>query len=87
MNLDSREKIRLATEAEAKLAKALARLGIAVAEVNLCQAEFASHIPSHWPEGSSQQFEEAEDRYEAVAEAREELTRAKGSLAELERAR
>jgi hypothetical protein len=87
MSDDTRDLIRQAGEAEARLDKAMARLRIAVAEVSLAQATFLVSSGSHWPHGSTQHSEESSDRFEGVLCARAELSDARAKLARLERRR
>jgi hypothetical protein len=63
----------------------MAHVKIALAAANLAQARFVCLAPSHWPAGSPQRAEEAEDRHYAVSLAGEELANAKSELARLEK--
>ncbi|SLJ88354.1 hypothetical protein SAMN06295987_101793 [Novosphingobium mathurense] len=81
---DTRQRLERAVDAEKAMHRSAAGLAIAIADLKLRHAQFAWLAPSHWPEGSPQQCEESEERHYRVAEAREELARAKMALKELE---
>ena len=85
MSADTRNLIHESMNAERHLARAMAHISIAAAAANLAQAKFVCLAPSHWPVGSPQRTEEAEDRHYAVSCAREELAIAKSKLAQLEK--